>query len=86
MIKNPPCNAGDEDSAPGQGTKILHAAEQLSPRATTTEMVRSAAHAPQQEKPPEWGAPVPLESNSCSPQLEKAWVQQWRPSTAKNKE
>ena len=56
--------------------KILHTAEQLSPRATTTE-------------------PVCLEpvlhnkrshcNEKCSPQLEKARVQQRRPSTAKNK-
>ena len=30
-------NAGDAGSIPGQGTKIPHAAEQLSPRATTRE-------------------------------------------------
>ena len=29
--KNPPSNAGDADSNPGQGTKIQHALEQLSP-------------------------------------------------------
>ena len=31
--------------------KIPHAAEQLSPRATTTEACAPRAHAPQQEKP-----------------------------------
>ena len=39
MVKNPPCNAGDRDSIPGQGTKIPHAAEQLSTHAVTTEPV-----------------------------------------------
>ena len=34
-VKNLPSNAEDEDSIPGRGTKILHAAGQLSP--TTTE-------------------------------------------------
>ena len=29
MVKNLPCNAGDMGSIPGQGTKIPHAAEQL---------------------------------------------------------
>ena len=38
MVKNPPYNAGDADSIPGQGTKIPHAAGQLSPRITTTEL------------------------------------------------
>ena len=37
VLKSPPCNAGDTGSIPGRGTKIPHAAEQLNPRATTTE-------------------------------------------------
>ena len=40
MVKNPASNAGDAGSSPGQATKIPHAAEQLSPHATTTEPVR----------------------------------------------
>ena len=39
MVKNPPSNAEDMGLIPGQGTKIPHAAEQLSPRITTTELV-----------------------------------------------
>ena len=39
LVKNPPSNAGDAHSIPGQGTKIPHAAGHLSPRATTTEFV-----------------------------------------------
>ena len=35
------------------------------------------ARAPQQEKPPQWGA--------RAPQLEEAYMQQQRPSVAKNK-
>ena len=35
VVKNPPCNAGDAGSIPGQGTKIPYAAEQLSPQAAT---------------------------------------------------
>ena len=31
VVKNPPCNTGDVGSIPGQGTKILHAMEQLIP-------------------------------------------------------
>ena len=31
VVKNPPVNAGDTGSSPGRGTKIPHAAEQLSP-------------------------------------------------------
>ena len=37
VVKNPPSNAGDAGSIPSQGTKIPHAAGQLSPRAATTE-------------------------------------------------
>ena len=44
IVKNPPCNAGDTGSILGWGTKILHAMEQPSPPATTTELVHSAAH------------------------------------------
>ena len=40
MVTNPPYNAGDAGSIPGQGTKIPHAAGPLSPRATTTELTR----------------------------------------------
>ena len=36
MIKNLPSNAGDASLTPGLGTKIPHAARQLSLRATTS--------------------------------------------------
>ena len=39
VVKIPPCNAGDVNSIPGQGTKIPHAMEQLSPPAATTELL-----------------------------------------------
>ena len=50
MVKNLPSNAGDVSSIPGWGTRIPHAAGQLSPRATTTELVHSGAHILQLEK------------------------------------
>ena len=40
VVKNPPYNGGDAGSIPGQGTRIPHAMEQLSPHATTTELTR----------------------------------------------
>ena len=40
VVKNSPSNAGDPGLIPGWGTKIPHAAGQLSPCATTTELVR----------------------------------------------
>ena len=38
VVQNPPYNAGDAGSIPGQGTKVPHAVGQLSPRVTTTEL------------------------------------------------
>ena len=37
VVKNPPSNAGNAGSIPGQGTKIPQATEQLSPCTRTTE-------------------------------------------------
>ena len=37
VVKNPPANTGDMGSIPGQGTRVPHAVEQLSPSATTRE-------------------------------------------------
>ena len=37
MVKNPSCGAGNLGSVSGEGTKILHGGEQLSPHATTIE-------------------------------------------------
>ena len=53
VVTNPPANAGDVGSIPGQGTEIPHASGQLSPCAITSE-----AHVPrvleqQQEKSPQ---------------------------------
>ena len=61
-VKNPASNAGDAGSIPRQGTKISHATGQLSPRATTTELVRlnERAHVPE-----------PMCSGARAPQLEK---------------
>ena len=39
MVQSPPCNARDTGFIPGQGTKIPHAANQLSLCATTRESV-----------------------------------------------
>ena len=66
----------------------------LSPRGATTraqvlQLLKPAdprAHALQQEKPPQWETRTPqLESRPHSLQLEKACVQQPRPSAAKYK-
>ena len=50
MVKNLSSNEDDIGSMPGQETKILQAARQLSPCTQTTELVHSRAHAPQLEK------------------------------------
>ena len=52
--KNPPSNAGDTGSIPGQETKIPHAAGQLSLPAATTEPTHSGALQPQLQSPRVW--------------------------------
>ena len=61
MVENPPSNAGDAGLIPGQGTKIPHAAGQLSPRATTIELthLNERAHMPQTTEPLHSGARAP---------------------------
>ena len=50
----------------------------------TAEAQAPRACAPQQAKPLQWEAVTPqLESSPQSPQLEKVFMQQWRPTTAK---
>ena len=51
VVKNLPYNAGDVGLIPGQGTKIPHAAGQLSPRATTTELTRCKLQSPRALEP-----------------------------------
>ena len=54
--------------------KISHASEQLSPCTTTTEAPMPKAHAPHQEKSPQWEVyALQLESSSQLLQLEKDW-------------
>ena len=61
MVNNPPYNAGDMGSIPGQGTKIPHDAGQLSQHTATTELVhlKERARVPQTTEPTGSGAPVP---------------------------
>ena len=61
VVKNPPSNAGDASSIPDRETKIPHAAGQLSPHTTTTELMRlnERAHMPQTTEPTHPGAPMP---------------------------
>ena len=60
-VKNPPSNAGDTGSIPGQGTKIPHAEEELSLLTTTTELARlnKKARVLQTTEPTHPGAQVP---------------------------
>ena len=75
VVKNPPTNAGNAGSIPGRGTKIPHAAGQLSPRATatefarlkergcmlqTTELTHPGAHKPQLERSPSTATKDPV--------------------------
>ena len=49
MVKNLPLDAGDVGLTLGQGTEIPPATEQVSPRATATELTSSRAHELQAE-------------------------------------
>ena len=59
VVKNSPPNAGDVGWIPGQGTKIPHAAEQLSPHTAATQPPHSGTRVPQQGKPPQQEACAP---------------------------
>ena len=61
VVKNPSSNAGDAGLIPGQGTKIPHAAGQLSPRATTIELthLNERVRMPQTTEPTCPGAHAP---------------------------
>ena len=99
VVKNLPASAGGHRSDPRSG-KIPHAAEQLSPRttttepachnywslcATTTEARAPRTHAPQQEATAMRSPRTATKSSPRSPQLEKARAQQLRPNAAKIK-
>ena len=90
VVKNPPYNAEDTDSIPGQGTKIPHAVGQLSPRATTTGLCASTrAHAPQLQSPRAL-EPTTREKAACHNEEpachnEESRMPQQRPDAAKNK-
>ena len=68
VVKNPPSNAGDVGLIPGWGTKIPHAAGQLSPHAATTELARlnERARVPQTTEPTCPGARVPQLQSPCA--------------------
>ena len=98
VVENPPANAGYTGSSPGPGRshrpqsnkarapQILSLCSRarepqlLSPHAATTEARTPRAHAPDKGSPR-----TATKSSPCSPQLEKARAQQWRPNAAKNK-
>ena len=70
MVKNPPSNAGDAGSIPGQGTKIPPAAWRLSPCATITEP-RTLEPAPQPESL-RAATTEPVHSKACTTAREPA--------------
>ena len=65
MVKNAPSNAGDSGTIPAQGTEIPHATGQLSPHATTTELVRLNERACMLQ------TIEPMHPGARAPQLEK---------------
>ena len=84
-----------EDSTARGATKAVHhncwahtlESRVLAWRAATTKAHMSRSRPPKQEKPPQGEAGVlQLESSPCSLQVEKALIEQWRPSAAKHKD
>ena len=72
MIKNLPANMGDMSSVSGLGRSYVLGNNKV----LRAQLLYSRAHALQQEKSPQ--------REACTPQLEKAPVQQQRPNIAKN--
>ena len=78
VVKNSSINAVDM-------SLILVWKDSTCPGATKPEFLNCWAHALQQEKLPQWEAQASqLETSPYLPELEKALLQQWRPSAAKN--
>ena len=75
VVKNPPSNAGDAGSIPGRGTSISHAAGQLSPRSTTTELMRlnQSLHVANYRAHTPWSLRATTrEEKTRTPQLERS--------------
>ena len=83
-VKNPPANAGDVGWIPGPGRP--HLLRGNSVHVPQLLMPSSLEPTPCSGKPKQWEAHArQLENSPCSPQLEKACAQQWRPRATKNK-
>ena len=76
VVKNQPANAGHTGLIPDPG-RFYMLQGNLARVPQLLKPTSFRAHALQQEKPLQW--------ETCLPQLEKAYVQQGRSSTAKNK-
>ena len=94
VVKNPPYNAGDAGSIPGRGTKIPHAAGQLSLPASarahvsqSTEPTLSGARAPQleRENPHATTKEKPVGCNEEPTPQGRSRMPQLRPDAAKKK-
>ena len=90
VVKNPPSNAGDTSSIPGQGSKILHSTEQLSLCATTREPTCCnywSSHALELLQHSYWACSPQLESIHSNERvhmrLRRSRMQQLRPDKAK---
>ena len=84
MIKNLPANMGDMSSVSGLGRSYVLGNNKV----LRAQLLYSRAHALQQEKSPQRAHALQQEKSpqreACTPQLEKAPVQQQRPNIAKN--
>ena len=74
MVKSLPCNAGDSDSIPGRGARILHAMRQLTPPQLLS---------PHTLEPTYHNQRAPVLQGKILQDTTKARVPQLRPNTAK---
>ena len=65
VVKNPPCSAGDSGSNPGLGTKIPHAAEQLSLHTTAVEPTGHMENPRAARRDPTYHNKGPAQPNKC---------------------
>ena len=82
VVKNPPANPGDMSLIPGLGRS--HMPRGNSAWGPQLLSLRALEHMLCTEKSQQQEAHVPRKSSPHSPQLERAWVQQQRLSSAKN--
>ena len=84
VVENLPANAGDTGSSPGLGRSHMPRSNWAREPQLLSLRIWSLC-SPTREAVTLRGPRTAMKSGPCSPQLEKALAQKWRPNTAKNK-